>query len=139
MAVVVPNTSPADLLGRFRGTIFDAAHGYPEVIMFQARDAEGRDWWFSTFDAEYSPTDPEVLLGKSIVGTDLDRSGKLAISFSDGSRFVVDPIPLQPDEPDDDLENWHLFTPDGLVLNYGPEGRWEIKPCRYPSRALARP
>jgi hypothetical protein len=106
------------------------------VIQLQARDAEGGEWWFSTFDAEFSPKEPEVLLGKSIIDTDLELSGKLTISFSDGSRLVVDPIPLEPGEPDDDLENWHLFTPDGLVLNYGPEGRWEIKPSSYPGQAL---
>jgi hypothetical protein len=139
MAVVVPNTSPADLLRRFRGTIFDAAPGYPDVILFQARDAEGDDWWFSTFYAEFSPKEPALLLGKSIIDTGLESSGRLTISFSDGSRFVVDPIPLQPGEPDDDLENWHLFTPDELVLTYGPEGRWEIKPCGYPGRGAARP
>jgi hypothetical protein len=139
MAVVVPNTSPTNLLGRFRGTIFDAAPGYPDVIIFQARDAEGGEWWFSTFYAEFSPREPKVLLGKSIIDTDLDPSGKLTISFSDGSSFIAVPIPLQPGEPDDDLENWHLFTPDDFVLNYGPEGRWEIKPCRYPGRAFARP
>ena len=32
MAVVIPDISPTDLLGRFRGTIVDAAPGYPEVL-----------------------------------------------------------------------------------------------------------
>jgi hypothetical protein len=52
MATVITDLSPSDLLGRFRGTVTDAAPGYPEVIHLDVRDAHGGDWSFSTFNAE---------------------------------------------------------------------------------------
>jgi hypothetical protein len=87
-------------------------------------DAEGGLWRFATWEADYSPTDPEGLAGKTVVSADLDEpGGKLTIGFSDGTTFTVTPIP---DEEDDAIENWELFTPEGLVLSYGPRGRWQL-------------
>ena len=40
MATVIPNLSPADLLGRLRGPIVEAAPGYPEVIYLHVKDFE---------------------------------------------------------------------------------------------------
>jgi hypothetical protein len=31
------------------------------------------------------------------------------------------------EEAADDIEAWQLFTPDGLVLNYGPRGDRRLK------------
>jgi hypothetical protein len=126
MSTVIPDISPMDLLARFRGTVTAAAPGYPEVIHLDVRDGDGDEWTFSTFYARYSPEDPDALTGKVISDAALDQSGELAIGFSDGSGFVVTPIPLEPDEAGDDLETWHLITPDGLSLWYGPLGRWHL-------------
>ena len=40
-----------------------------------------------------------------------------------GTFFTVTPIP---DEADDAIENWDLFTPEGLVLIYGPKRQWKL-------------
>ncbi len=127
MATVIPDFSPLDLLGRFRGTIFRAAPGYPEVIHLNVRDRDGEIWRFSTFYAEYSPSDPDFFPGKTIVDIDLDPSGTSTIAFSDGSTMTIVPGKLGPDEPGDDLETWNLITPDGLSLWFGPRGRWQLK------------
>jgi len=129
MATVIPDLSPSDLVDRFRGTIFYAAPGYPEVIHFRVKDGDGCEWWFSTFYAEYSPSDPDTFPGKTIVDADLKPSGKLTLGFSDGSEFKVTPGPLEPGESVEDLETWHLYTPEGLALYYGPGPRWELGPA----------
>lgn len=126
MATVTSDISPFDLLARFRGRILRAAPGYPEVIHFDVEDADGGEWTFSTFYAEYSPDDPDVFTGKKIVGADQKASGTLTLTFSDGDVFVVTPGPLEPGDPGDDLETWHMITPDGLSLWYGPLGRWHL-------------
>jgi hypothetical protein len=125
MASVIPDLSPSDLVDRFRGTISHAAPGYPEVIHLRVKDADGNEWGFSTWYAEFSPTDPELLLGKRIVEVDFERSGKLTMRFSDGSAFNVRP---EPEEPDDELETWTLLTPNGLVLRFRPRGLWDLVP-----------
>lgn len=129
MASVTPDLSPSDLVGRFRGTIFHAAPGYAEVIHLRLKDSDGAEWWFSTFYADYSPSNPEFFPGRTIIDVDLERSGKLTLQFSDGSEFKVTPGPLEPGEPVDDLETWHLYSPDGLALYYGPGPRWELGPA----------
>jgi hypothetical protein len=124
MAIAISDISPADLLGRFRGPITEAYHGYPEVILFDVKDSEGGEWHFVTWDADYSPSDPDALLGKVVVSADLDEEpGALTIGFSDGSAFKVTPVFY---EPVDDLEHWELFTPEGLVLHLGPGSRWRL-------------
>jgi hypothetical protein len=123
MASVIPDLSPADLLARFRGTIIDAAPGYPEVIHLALKDATGGEWSFSTCYAEYSPSDPEFFFGKTVLDVDFERSGELTMQFSDGSEFRVLP---EPEEPDDELPTWRLFTPDGLVLRFRPRGHWDL-------------
>jgi hypothetical protein len=123
MATVIPDLSPADLLGRLRGTIVDAARGYPEVIHLGVRDDEGAVWKFSTWYADFSPTDPELLLGKTIVEVYFEPSGRLTMSFSDDSEFDVRP---EPEGSDDDLSTWSLLTPDGLSLQFRPRDRWTL-------------
>ncbi len=125
METVIPDLSPANLLGRFRGTIVEAAPGYPEVIHLYVKDADGDDWSFSTFYADYSPSDPEFFPGKTIVDVTLSPSENLTMRFSDGSEFKVLP---EPEEPDDELPSWRLFTPDGLVLRFRPRGLWDLVP-----------
>ena len=126
MATVIPDVTPSELLDRFRGKIFRAAPGYPEVIHLRVKDSGGDEWRFSTFYATYSPEDPGLFPGKVISAADLDPSGTLKIGFSDHSEFVVTPIPLEPDDPGEDLETWHLITPEGLSLWYGPRSRWHL-------------
>jgi hypothetical protein len=123
MATVIPDLSPADLLSRLRGTIVDAALGYPEVVHLHVKDANGGEWSFSTCYAEYSPSDSEFFAGKTIIDIDFERSGKLTMRFSDDSEFNVLP---EPEGPDDELSTWNLLTPDGLFLRFRPRDRWEL-------------
>lgn len=132
MTTVALDLSPADLLDRFRGTIVGAAPGYPEVIHLRAEDADGDQWRFSTFHADYSPSDPTFFVGKTIADVTQESSGKLTMAFSDGTEFAVLPGPLEPDESGADLETWHLITPDGLALWYGPRGRWQLSSASDP-------
>lgn len=123
MATVTPDLSPADLLNRFRGTIIHAAPGHPEVIILRVRDVDGGVWQFSTFYAEYLPSDPEFFLGKTIVDVEFERFGELRMRFSDDSEFEVRP---EPEGRDDHLWTWHLLTPDELFLRFRPRGQWSI-------------
>jgi hypothetical protein len=126
MAVVNPNISAAELLRRFRGRVVGSEPGYPEVLLLTVADAQGGEWEFCTFDADYSPSDPDVFLDKVIVDAEIAASNTLTISFSDGSELNVVPRPLEPGEEDDDLENWYMLTPDNRTLNFGPVGRWRL-------------
>ena len=87
---VIPDIPAAELLSRMRGPIIEACHGYPEVMPFKVKDAQGGVWWFSTFEANYSPTDPAELLGRTVVSANLKAgTANLTIGFSDGSTFEV--------------------------------------------------
>jgi hypothetical protein len=89
------------------------------------RDANDDLWRFATHDAYYSPADPDALRGKNIVSVDLEGPlGNLTIGFSDGTTFRVT---VEPQEAPDDPANWKLFTPDGLVLVWGPGDSWALK------------
>lgn len=129
---VIPDISPTEILARVRGRIFKANPAYPETIQFRLTDAGGGEWWLATQWADYSPSDPDEILGKVVVDAELDeQTGSLAFSFSDGSEFKVTSLPQE--EPGDDLEHWHLYTPEGLVLVWGPDAAWQLKrasdPC----------
>jgi hypothetical protein len=136
---VIPDIAPAELLARLRGEIFDAYPAHLETIQFKLRDPDGGIWWFSIDYADYSPSDPKVLIGKTVVCAELDeRAVDLAIRFSDGSTFTALFIAHEPL----DLETWTLFTPDDLCLTYGPGPRWDISRCdwsRYRGDSPARP
>jgi hypothetical protein len=124
MSVVASDTLPEKLLGRFRGPVTDGRPTYPERVHVEVRDAQGGLWCLATWDADYSPENPEVLNGKDVVSANLDgASGVLTVGFSDDSVFTVTPNLIEEDE---DIENWELFTPEGLVLTYGPRGRWHL-------------
>jgi hypothetical protein len=123
MAIVTSDTSPAKLLGRFRGPVTKSCLTYPERVRLEVTDTDGGLWRLGTWDADYSPSDPDVLSGKTVVRASLDeRSGVLTVGFSDDTVFTATPIPVE----DDDVENWELFTPERLVLTYGPRGRWQL-------------
>lgn len=139
MATVVQNTSPADLIRRFRGQIFAADPGYPEVLLLKARDDEGGQWWFSSGYADYSPSDPAVFLGKKVVAAEIHPSGGLTAGFSDGSRLEVRPLPLPPGESGEDLETWDIIAPDGLIVTYGPGERWTLEELGRPPGSLRAP
>src|ERR1700744_5149657 len=124
-SLMTPDTSPADLLARLRGPVRDARLTYPERAHFEVTDVSGGRWLLATWDADYLPADPSELCGKTVAGASLYKeSGPLVFRFSDGTSF-----PVTPDSDEGDPEailNWELFTPEGLVLTYGPWGRWHL-------------
>lgn len=85
----------------------------------------------ATQDAEWSPSDPSELLDRSVESADLgEETGELQLGLSGGSSLKVVPAPQ---EADDDPPNWKLFTPDGLVMVFGPGGRWQFNRADEPS------
>jgi hypothetical protein len=138
MTVVTPDTLPLDILRRFRGKIFEAVPAYPEVLHLKVKDTGGGEWWFGTHEAEWSPSDPDALLGKTVIGAEFETgSGRLTIGFSDDSTFTVT---SKHEGSPDDLEAWELFTPEGLVLAFGPNGQWQLgRGDETPADLLLRP
>lgn len=125
MSIVIPDISPTEVLDGLRGRIFHSRPGYPESIHLRLIDPQGAEWWFSTADAYYSPSDPDALLGKVIVSVDHEGPlGNLAIGFSDGTSFRVW---VDPQEAPDDPANWRIRTPGGLFLEWGPGIHWAFK------------
>jgi hypothetical protein len=124
MPAVKPDTSPAALLSRFRGRVTKARLTYPERAAINLADDEGGNWYLATWGADFSPADPEVFSGKTVISAHLgERPGDLTIGFADGTSFTISPVW---DEGDDAIEDWELFTPENLVLTYGPRGRWQL-------------
>jgi hypothetical protein len=116
--------SPVNLLRLLRGSIVDAREAYPQVLHVEVRDSEGGAWRLATQDAEYSPSDPAKLVGRSVEDAKIDEStNELRLELGDGSSFVVRPARQ---EAVDDPPNWELVTPDGLALEFGPGVRWQI-------------
>jgi hypothetical protein len=134
MATVAPDISPTSLLDRFRGEVFSSRPGYPEVLLLKVRDGDGSEWWFSTFYATFSPSDPDVFLGKVVIATEVEPGADGTVHFSDGSRLEIHRFPREPgdEEPDDDLETWSLITPEGIVLDHGPGGKWTLDSLGHP-------
>ncbi len=121
---VKSDISPMAILGGFRGFVARARLTYPERAALDVTDVKGGEWHLTTWWSDYTPADPEVFDGKTVVSADLgDPEGKLTVGFSDGTDFTVTPVI---DEGDDAIENWQLFTPDGRILTYGPKGRWQL-------------
>jgi hypothetical protein len=139
MATVVRDITPTELLSRFRGEIFAADPGYPEVLLLKVRDDNGGQWWFSSGYAEYSPSDPDVFLGKTVVSAEIHPSGGLTVGFPDCPNLEVRPLPLEPGESADDLETWELIAPDGLVIDYGPGERWALEELGRPPGTFTAP
>jgi hypothetical protein len=112
------------VLSRFRGRVTKARLTYPERAAIDLTDDDGGEWYLATWWSDYSPADPEVFNHLAVTFADLRGApGELVIGFSDGSTFTITPAP---DEGDDAIENWELFTPDGRVLSYGPHDQWGL-------------
>jgi len=122
--VVALDASPANVLRSMRGSIVDAHLAYPDVLHVEIQDPAGKLWRLATQDAEWSPSDTNELVGRSIEDAGIDEStGELRCKLSDGSLLNVRPATHQ---ADDDPPNWELITPAGLVLEFGPGVRWQI-------------
>jgi hypothetical protein len=122
--VIALNASPANVLRSMRGSIVDARVAYPQVLHVEIRDTNDELWRLATQDAEWSPTDPDSLVGRSIENAEIDDgTGELRCRLSDGSSLAVRPTAQ---ERSDDPPSWELITPDGLVLEFGPGMRWQI-------------
>jgi hypothetical protein len=125
MASVIPDISPPELLARFRGRIIAANPAYPETIHLEVRDEAGDLWKFATHDAAYSPSDPCLFPGKTVVSVALEGPlGNLTVGFSDETDFRVT---VEPQDAEDDPVNWRLYTPDGFILAWGPGVHWALK------------
>lgn len=62
---VTLDASPLNVLRSMRGPIVDARTAYPDVLHVEVRDSDGELWRLATQDAEWTPTDPAELVGKS--------------------------------------------------------------------------
>jgi hypothetical protein len=122
--VVALDASPATVLRSMRGRIVDARIAYPDVLHVEVRDSQGELWRLATQDAEWSPSDPARLVGRSIDYADIDdKSGEMRCRLSDGSVFDIKPGARG---AEDDPPYWELMSPAGVVLEFGPGVRWQI-------------
>lgn len=122
--VVALDASPLNVLRSMRGSIVDARIAYPEVLHVEIKDSAGELWHLATQDAEWSPSDPAKLVGRTVDDADIDEdTGELCCKLSDGSLLDVKPAAR---EAEDDPPNWELITPGGVVLEFGPGVRWQI-------------
>lgn len=118
------DASPTTLLGSVRGEIVAARLAYPDVLHVEIRDARGGLWRLATQDADFTPSDPNQLLGAHVIRLAIDpTTTRLHCSLADGSALVITP---SRHGAEDDPPNWELITPDGLVLEFGPGLRWQI-------------
>jgi len=121
---VTLDASPLNVLRSMRGSIVDARIGYKDVLHVEIEDSAGELWRLATQDAEWSPSDPAELVGRSVDDADIDeQTGELRCKLSDGSLLNVRPANR---ETEDDPPNWELITPGGVVLEFGPGVRWQI-------------
>lgn len=128
--VVALDASPATVLRSMRGSIVGARVAYPDVLHVEIRDSAGELWRLATQDAEWSPSDPEALVDRSIEDAEIDEgTGELRCKLSDGSLLDVKPARR---EAGDDPPNWELITPGGVVLEFGPGVRWQISSADAP-------
>jgi hypothetical protein len=131
--VVALDSSPANVLRSMRGSIVDVRTAYPDVLHVEVRDSAGELWRLATQDAEWSPTDPTELIGRSIEDAEIDEeTGELRCRLSDGSLLDVKPAAQ---EASDDPPNWELITPGGVLLEFGPGVRWQISSATDPVSA----
>jgi hypothetical protein len=128
--VVTLDASPTTVLRAMRGAIIDARVAYPDVLHVEVRDPDGALWRLATQDAEWSPTDPAQLVGRSIEDATIDgRSGELLCRLSDGAQLDVRPAAAA---AGDDPPYWELISPAGVVLEFGPGVRWQISGADVP-------
>lgn len=128
--VLALDASPTTVLRSLRGEVTDARVAYPDVLHVEGRDAHGGLWRLATQDAEWAPTDPAQLVGRSIDEAEIDeKSGALRCKLSDGSVLEIKPAT---GEADDDPPYWELIGPSGVVLEFGPGLRWQISSADAP-------
>ncbi len=128
--VIALDASPMNVLRSMRGAIVVARIAYPGVLHVEVRDPHGDIWHLATQDAQWSPSDPAQLVGRSIDGADIDEeTGQLRCKLSDGSELDVKPAAI---EAEDDPPNWELISPAGIVLEFGPGVRWQISSADAP-------
>ena len=121
---VMLHASPLKILRSMRGAIVDARIACPDVLHVEIKDSNGELWHLATQDAEWSPSDPAELAGRSVTDADIDaETGELRCKLSDGSLLDVKPADR---ETEDDPPNWELITPGGVVLEFGPGVSWQI-------------
>ena len=83
--VVALDASPLNVLRSMRGSIVDARIAYPEVLHVEIKDSAGDLWRLATQDAEWSPSDPAELIGRSVEDADIDEeTGELRCRLSGG-------------------------------------------------------
>ncbi len=134
--VVALDASPASVLRSMRGSIVDARIAYPDVLHVEVRDSRGDLWRLATQDAEWSPSDPGQLVGRSIDDVAIDgETGELRCMLSDGSVLGVRPVAV---EAEGDPPNWELVSPAGIVLEFGPGVRWQISSADAPASSRRR-
>jgi hypothetical protein len=122
--VLALDASPTTVLRSMRGSIVDAYLAYPDVLHVEVRDSHRGLWRLATQDAEWSPSDPTQLVGRSIEDADIDdESGELRCRLSDGSVLDIKPAAAEAKE---DPPYWELISPAGVVLEFGPGVRWQI-------------
>jgi len=122
-ATVTLDASPLNVLRSMRGSVVDARIAYPEVLHVEIKDSAGGLWQLATQDAEWSPSDPDELVGRSVIDADIDaETGELRCKFSDGSVLDIKPAEQ---EAEDDPPSWELITPGGVILEFGPGVRWQ--------------
>jgi hypothetical protein len=122
--VIALDSSPLNVLRSMRGSIVDARIAYPEILHVEIKDSAGELWRLATQDADWSPSDPAELVGRSVADANIDaNTGELRCKLSDGSVLDVKPADR---EAEDDPPNWELITPGGVVLEFGPGVRWQI-------------
>lgn len=99
--------------------------GSPIQGFFTSRSRTPTELWrLATPDADWSPSDPAELVGRSVADADIDaETGELRCKLSDGSMLAVKPAAK---EAEDDPPNWELITPGGVALEFGPGVRWQI-------------
>jgi hypothetical protein len=131
MAIVVAQeASLSNLLTSMRGAIVDARRGYPNVLHVEIRDPDGDRWNFVTQDAEWSPIDPDGLVGQILESAVVNQEGQLHCQLSGGTALVVRP---PGGESGDDPPYWELITPGGVALEFGPGARWQISSADVPA------
>lgn len=129
--VVALDASPTTVLRSLRGPIVGARIAYPEVLHVEVRDSSGGTWRLATQDAEFSPSDPTQLIGRSIDDAEIDEeSGELRCKLSDSSLLDIKPGAA---ESEDDPPYWELMSPAGVVLEFGPGVRWQISGADAPA------
>ncbi len=129
--VVALDASPSSVLRAMRGPIVAARVAYPDVLHVEVRDSKGDLWRLATQDAEWSPSDPDQLTGRSIEAAEIDEeSGELRCKLSDGSVLDIKPAAV---ENESDPPYWEVISPAGVVLEFGPGVRWQISSAHAPA------